>query len=340
MTLLSRCPIFGPVSRNSTCTICHLDLAQILRDSLAMEGGWTRMRTIVLLAGLFWCLMPARAAQANERIEASYDFVLGGFLVSTADTVAEIGSQDYQLDINFRMRGLARIFSSGHSDITATGRLADGGIVAQRYVSSGRWDGDDFAKTMIFGPDGRLQEQKLDWPKKWQEEYRYEPVPPELQMGPDPASLVIAILRDPPPASDAEASKSYRVFDGESVFDWRVVCAPGTVELEKTRRSDHAGPARECRVYAELVAGALIETEKQRKEREKAEAKAERKREKAEAKGKEPEDTSPKIWLQPLQGSDYLLPVRAEMRTGMGTVHMYLKSLTVADEAADASLSR
>ncbi|MCJ9429714.1 DUF3108 domain-containing protein [Kordiimonas marina] len=268
--------------------------------------------------------LPAAAA---ERIAATYNFILHGFVVSTAETVAALNPHDYRLDIDFRMRGIAKLFSNGHSEITATGRFGQGGgLAAERFVSAGHWDGSDYSRTMVFDGAGKLKEQKRDFPAKWLKEYRFEPVPKDMQVGPDPASLIVALLRDPPLAATGDGVKAYRVFDGDSVVEWQLKCGPDMVEVEKSSHSPKYGPARECLVGNRLVAGKLIETEKQRKKRLKREAKAAKRKDKD-----DDADVAPRLWLQAVPGSRYLVPIRAEFKTGMGTIRMYLKDLTYAD---------
>ena len=83
-------------------------------------------------------------------------------------------------------------------------------------------------------------------------------------------------------------------------------------------------------------------TEKQKKKAEKRRLKAEKKRLKAEKRGKkyeEDEDMPPKLWVQPFEGGAYLLPVRAEVTTGMGKVVMYLSALNVTDTEAVESVA-
>lgn len=282
------------------------------------------MRT--LFAGLLLMVGSALtpAVAAADSIEASYKFYWNGFLVSQADTSATIAPESYDFALDFRMRGMAKLFANGRSKARVTGRMNGDGPVPALYENSGRWDGKDYAQTMTFSSEGALVDQKLDWPEKWLEEFKREPVPEDLQVGPDPASLVIKLISTPLGRATASDPMVVRSFDGDSVFDWDITCEPEPVMLEESGKSPFSGEAYECSFGGKLVAGERILTEKQQKKAEKRRRKAEKRR----AKGKKDEEEKPpKIWVQAFEDGAYILPVRAEMSTGMGRVVMYLSSL-------------
>lgn len=286
------------------------------------------MRTLV--TGLLLLSGPALApsAAAADTIEASYKFYWNGFLVSQADTTAMISSEDYDFSLEFRMRGMAKLFANGRSQARVTGRMNGEGPVPALYENSGRWDGEDYAQTMTFTSEGALLEQQLDWPEKWLEEFKREPVPENLRVGPDPASLVIKLISTPLGQATATEPLVVRSFDGDTVFDWDINCLAEPVALDPSGKSPFSGEAYECSFGGKLVAGERILTEKQKKKAEKRRMKAEKRR----AKGKEKEQQPPKIWVQVFEDGAYILPVRAQVSTGMGRVTMYLASLDLKRE--------
>lgn len=294
-------------------------------------------RGIKALFGAGLCLF-SLPGLAGERITASYSFLWKGLLVSSVEAKADMKPDAYDLAINFRMRGLAKLFANGRSEVTSSGLLTDDGTVQPlHYRSEGRWDGEDYSRTMTFGDEGVLQTLEQDWPEKWLEKYPREEVPEELRRGPDPASLAMMILKARVPEPGAEGPMVTRVqaFDGDSVFEYLVSCGTEQVELEPSRHSDHAGRAYECTLDGNLVAGRRILTEKEKEKLEKKRAKEERKREK----GKLEEEEPPKFWLAPQADAAYLLPVRAEMSTDMGRVHMYLKELEITPLPAETTMN-
>ncbi|NVJ68953.1 MAG: DUF3108 domain-containing protein [Alphaproteobacteria bacterium] len=276
------------------------------------------------------------AANAAERLEATYDFLWNGIRVSTAEARADLMADRYDLSIGFRMRGLAKLFSNGRSVVTAKG--AYGGeynVIPVSYDSSGRWDGEDYSRSLTFTPEGSLLSLEQDWPEKWQEDFPREDVPAELKRGPDPASIAVALMTAEISAITTGDVISIPVFDGETVIEWQMQCSAEAVELENSSHSDFAGPAHECMLGTKLVAGKRILTEKEKKKLEKGRAK----REKKKNKGKE-EDHRPRFWVMADEQTGYLLPVRAEMESGMGRVMMYLKELQVTDLDADSIAAR
>lgn len=264
----------------------------------------------------------------DQTMRAEYGFYWNGIRVSTAEALAALSDENYDIAFNFRMRGLATIFSSGRAHVRSTGTLAgssEGGVgtVPNRYYSMGRWDGKNYTQTMLFNENGALVDQQLDWPEKWLKEFKREPVPEEMKVGPDPMSVVLELIRTPLAAAQNGQSAGGRIFDGDSVFDMRLNCLTDSVELEESSRTPYSGQAYECMVDGDLVAGKRILTEKQKKKADKAR----KKREKKKAKGKE--DKPPRMWVQPFENGQFLLPVRAEIDTGFGRVVMYLQNLDV-----------
>lgn len=273
-------------------------------------------------------------AHAAEKLDATYNFYWKGILVATAETQLALAPETYAMQLSLRMRGIAKLFSNGHSYVSSHGQLTPGGdVIPALYTSTGRWDGKDYAQTMMFDVKGALAEQKLDWPEKWLEEFKREPVPETLQVGPDPASLIAKLVRLPLERVTGQDAHTERAFDGDSVLDWRMTCSAEPTLLEPSSHSPYSGEAHECGFSADLVAGERILTEKQQKEAEKRRKKAEKRR----AKGKEDDEEPPVLWVQPFGNDSYLLPVRAEVHTGMGRVVMYLNTLDMSPiESGDA----
>lgn len=265
---------------------------------------------------------------AGDKLQAQYKFYWGALLVSEANSSATIDSEAYEFAVDFRIRGMAKLFANGYSNARAEGRMADGAPVPTLYENSGRWDGENYAQTMTFDSTGLMLDQQLDWPEKWLEESKREPVPADMQKGPDPASMVVKLISMPLARATASEPMVVRSFDGDTVFDWDITCLPDPVMLEPSGKSPFSGEAYECSFGGELVAGKRILTEKQQKKAEKRRRKAEKRR----AKGKENDEKPPKLWVQVFEDGAYILPVRAEVSTGMGRVKMYLSSLDVTKE--------
>lgn len=281
------------------------------------------------MAAVIFCTQGARA---QDNLAAVFNFYWKGFLVSTAEADLRLQPEAYDIGIDFRMRGIAKLFANGRSAVSSSGvLLSDGGVLPRSYRSEGRWDGEDYMRSLTFSTDGKLHTMDQQWPEEWLEKYPREPVPELLRQGPDPASLAVALLRAQLPSDIDSHPVTIRAFDGDSVFDWQLTCLPQTTMLEKHEKSPFYGEARECHVAAELIAGQRILTEKEKKKAEKKRKKLEKRR----AKGKKVEEDEPlRFWLMELTDSRYMVPVRARMASGRGTVTMYLKDF--AETAATA----
>lgn len=265
----------------------------------------------------------------DERIEATYNFIWNGFVVFTADVAVVHDAEKYQARMNIRTRGVARLFSRGDGVLTASGRLgADGQVFPEHFVSEGRWEGDNYRKAMWFDDEGKFLRWERDWPEKWLEDYSREPVPEELQHGPDGLSVVMRLLQD-------ELPRSVNIFDGDHVMKVGLLCEDKTTIIEESNHSPFYGPARKCQFEGETIAGEVIETEEQIKKRLKREEKERKRAEKYARKhgGEQPEDDDEglPVWFQEIDGLGHTLPVRASFKSSWGSVRMYLKELKTSD---------
>ena len=277
----------------------------------------------------------APSAMAAEQLDAQYKFYWKGLLVSSAETQLKVTDETYDFALDFRIRGVAKLFANGRSAARVSGRLDGDHAMPLVYETDGRWDGEDYAQTMTFDNNGALVDQKLDWPEKWLEEFKREPVPDEMKRGPDPASLLVKLIGMPVETATGDEPLRMHSFDGDTVFEYGITCQPEPVVLEKSGHSPYSGEAYECGFDGKLVAGKRILNEKQQKKADKRRRKEEKRR----AKGKKDKNIPPKLWVQSFENGAYLLPVRAEVSTDMGRVKMYLSQLDVSnpDSASAAS---
>lgn len=280
-------------------------------------------------------LMVVSPAFANtHRIEATYNFVWKGMLVSTADTIAEVSDATYSLDVEMRMRGLARLFvGGGKTTFAADGMIgADGSLQPQNYESRGKWKGNPYRESLTYDSQGNLTSIVKDWPEKWQQENKREPVPSALRGGHDPASLLMALIRRPLSVSEPAGGvgpASFQVFDGDTVTNWQIECGDTPVRIKRSKHAETSGEAHECTINQTLLAGERILTEKQKA---KAAKQAKRRAAKAKRKGKKKAYEGPmKIWMQPVADGAYWLPIRALVPSEKGAVRVYLKQLALND---------
>ncbi len=289
-------------------------------------------RFIITILTLWGCV--SFPVSAKQQLSTEYDIHWKGFRIATSEINAEwqTGAQ-YKLDMTSRARGLARLFFGGKGMVVAKGALdTSGDPVATSFRSYGKWDGETYDRMVRFGPDGHMIHIEKDWPEKWQEDGSNAPVPEDLRLGPDPFSVLIALITKPNMVVAKDDSLKFRAYDGETVHDIQLICdAPS--ELLKSKRSPYSGTARRCELNVEQIAGFFIETEEARKKREKREAKAREKRERKKArnakKGKKPEEPVKEglyIWMKDFSEIGAILPVRAELLADGTKVSIYLKS--------------
>jgi len=293
-------------------------------------------RTHLPLISIAMCLVIASAGKAStQRIEATYNFVWKNMLVSTAETTTEINENSYKLHAEMRMRGLAKLFMGGGKTLfSAHGFMApDGSLQPQEYRSSGKWKGKPYHESLSYDQSGNLTGLVKDWPIKWREENRREPVPAALQTGHDPASLLVALIRQPLPialhARDNEPFV-FQVFDGDTVVSWSINCAALPVLLKKSKHSKTFGEAHECTLVQHLVAGQRILTAKQKAKEDKRLKKKHAVKSSRKRKAQYQYDGPLKVWMQPMGDSAYWIPVRALVPSKKGTVRVYLKDMAMA----------
>lgn len=284
-----------------------------------------------LMSTMLCFILAAPAAAFSQRIEATYNFVWKGILVSTAETTAEISNDAYSLNAEMRMRGLAKLIAgSDKTSFSATGLVGqDGDIQPQEYNSNGNWKGHAYRESLTYDVEGNLSAMVKDWPEKWQKENAREPVPQALQNGYDPASMFVALMRRQlPVGSVAVDSKPavYRVFDGDTVVSWSVNCANTPVWLKKTKHSA-GGQAHECIFSKELLAGELILPVNHKVKKHGPSQK--RRTVRGRRASKNPYDGPLKVWMRPLKNSEFWVPVQALVPSEKGAVKMYLKKLAM-----------
>jgi len=283
----------------------------------------------VLVFSVICFVVAVPASALSQRIEATYDIIWKGMLVSTAETSAELSSGSYSLSAEMRMRGLAKLFVGGDkTTFSARGLVgSDGDLQPQEYRSQGKWKGHAYQESLTYNPDGKLAGLVKDWPEKWQQENARVPVPEALQNGYDPASMFVALMRRQFPANAGTAvfePAVYKVFDGDTVVNWSVKCAAAPVTLKKTKHS-MGGEAHECVFSRELLAGHRIAAPGQKAKKQ------DRPRKRRSGRGRSVRaksyDGPMKVWMGRVQNTEYWLPVKAFVPSEKGTVQMYLKDL-------------
>lgn len=282
------------------------------------------------LAATLSTFITGSVSASSERIEATYDLIWKGFHVSTAETVTKLDSDTYFLGINVQTHGLLKMATGGHGTFEISGQLLPGGDVQTKsFDAEGYWDGGAFSQKLRYEHDGRLASAEVQRPEKWQKKHQREDVPEDMKTGPDPASLLVALMQRPInfQAADGDAPIRLRSFDGETVVDWELGCAPEPVTLKRSKHSPHHGKAYECELATTTVAGKLLDENEDEK-------KMVRRGPRGRRVTVDVADISPKIWLMPMEGSDRLMPVRASVPSEKGMVGLYLSKLSMEEDTS------
>lgn len=286
------------------------------------------MRFLIILVFL---ITPTFAAAAGDMaFSARYDFYWKGFRVFSSNVSAEIKDDTYHTSADLYPRGMATWFVSGRSDISARGQISDqGDITAREWKVDGKWDGDTTHRHITFAPDGRVESMKVTIPEKW-EPYPLKPIPDDLKYGPDPMSVMVALLRSPWDKLQAGGPVTLTMIDGQYVIEYTMTPV-GEDKLEKQgKRSPYVGQAFKTTVsYKQLAGFTDVDklTDKQRKKYDKARKKYEKRKAKLEKQrkaGKEVKKDEIIIWFQYFKELNAYLPVRAKLSGREGNASVYL----------------
>lgn len=268
----------------------------------------------------------------GEKLSLKYTIVWGLFVVYEQAITIEIQDGSYVIDTRGRTKGLASFLKGNKSHVWAAGKYVGDSFLPHVYQNSGKFEGDKYRRTLFFDRDGALADVDTNWPENWSQKYQREPVPEALKVGPDPISLLLHLLSPRLPVFDDQKAQplTLRAFDGHVVSDYQIECKSEKETLSSNRKSIFSGEARPCYLTSEQIAGNLILTEELLKEREKERENQRKKKEKDARRNKDdegdlPDDNRPKLWFASYDDTDLIIPVRAAVSAGFGTIRVYLR---------------
>ncbi len=265
----------------------------------------------------------------GSKLSAEFKFIWKGFVIGKSNTSLLLDNKGYDIHADFVTKGPLRLFEKGTSDVRSRGRILKGAVRPEYYLQDGVWGGDSFTTELNYGPEGLLANSRFDWPEKDLEKDNREPVPTNLQTGPDPLSIMVSFMQAPWRLSD-DGRSSKNVFDGRAVYEQTLECMPMITPVKSSKHMAYSGTAQECIISFKMKAGFRIETEKEKKRREKRQAKALKKK-KSKRKQK---DKRMRVWFAPLEGSDLMVPVKARFHSDWGLVKMYMSDFKTSKPLA------
>ncbi|WND01471.1 DUF3108 domain-containing protein [Temperatibacter marinus] len=303
------------------------------------------MKFFLILALL---LTNAAASAQDTSFSATYDVYWKGFRVFSSDIKSEIKGEHYHAAASFYPRGMAKIFVNGRSDVSSKGLINErGAITAREYKVNGKWGGDISERHILFDENGRVQSVQLNLPEDWSE-YPLQPIPDEFNRGPDPMSMLVAVLRDPWQKHgfgplDELTPYDIDVIDGRGVMKYSMKCQAESTDLKiRKSRSPYGGETIECSIAFKQMAGFIDESQLEGKKlkkylkRKKKAEKAKAKREARLKKGKKVEKDEILIWFQKFDDMNIYLPIRAEAKGSRGNAKIYLAKMEEITETITA----
>ncbi len=272
---------------------------------------------------LLTVFLPLRVSAADLSFDAKYDVYWKGIRVFTAEAQTAIANGRYDTGMQFWPVGLLALWVDGRSEVNASGFISDAGAVkAQRYRVEGEWDGDRSYREITFDDAGSVTGIKLDLPEDWTEDDPRLPIPADVAIGPDPLSMLTAIVKQPWKRDDYTKPFQITSIDGRTVSRFTMKCDFDLDRMKtKEGRTDYNGEATRCTVKINLIGGFVDESKLSKKELKKLK----KRRAKAEKKQAKPKKEDPfEIWFQYFAAEDLMMPVRAKLRSDRGKVTIYL----------------
>jgi hypothetical protein len=272
-----------------------------------LENALAKISRLALL--LVLVVLPGTTQAQAARLFAGYEIEWQGLPIGAFETEVLTEAESYQVSYSARTIGFLGWVWPFSSEGSSEGSLAAMRPVPQYYqVLSRRRDEDD-RWAVRFAADGRAIH--VDVPIE--ELLEREPVPPALQVAPDPLALALAAIGAAAPGAQLAGTS----FDGKRALRFEVACADDLVALADAPPGAAAAAEREalaCTVDGDLAAGASRRW-KGRSMRD--------------------DDRNPvAVWLGRGILENAFWPVRVEAQTRYGTVTVRLVSLQPAAAAA------
>jgi Protein of unknown function (DUF3108) len=173
-------------------------------------------------------------ALADDRIAVSYDVSLGGSRIMKASYAVDIAGDSYRSELEAKTTGMSKLFSKIRLNLSASGSVADDGVVPQRYDYSRKKNDKFKERKLAFSQSGELMLQGQD--------YDATIVKALSKQVMDPLSMLLKLSR-----SDTPCKGKHRAFDGRDVFD--VTLSGGST----------AGETVTCAMVYKPVAGGDVE---------------------------------------------------------------------------------
>jgi hypothetical protein len=170
-------------------------------------------RSIGLVLAILAAPLPVKSA---EPVVATYAFRWAGLEVARLELDVRVDGKDYRARWEGSTTGLAGGLFPFVSSGEVEGRIDGAELRPQRYRGRSAWSDGASSWRVAFDPDGRATEILIERDDLGAR----EPVPPRLQVGPDPMTLALAALARVGPGARLEG----RSFDGRRALRYELAC--------------------------------------------------------------------------------------------------------------------
>ena len=278
-------------------------------------------RFVIFICG---ALLLSNIAMADEKahiqdIKLTYKAYWAGFVISEVHSRGVITPDSYQVDVSYKVTGLAAIFSSMKNRVSARGIFAaDGSVRPLVFDNQGSWSHYGFTNHTEF----RLEDSKIishKYTANFKRKVKYIPVREELAYGPDMVSFYLGLTLDEEKMKIGAPERHQNIFGGFFLLDISYRCIAN--KTLKSKRSVYKGKALVCEFHDKIIDGGF-ERIKKKKSRKK----------KKHRKKKNTDTMEPvplQVWYGRIGGVDHMVPVYSEFPFGWGKVRVYLSKIEV-----------
>ncbi len=231
---------------------------------------------------------PVTAETLPTHLKVDYAIALGGFDFGSADVVAEIRGQEYELDAFIKTEGIAEQFFETTFALESQGRFSGNRVKPSRFVSTYK-DADSSRRVELSYPNRGAPLMAAE--PAYEDGFGPHVQLNDVLMTQDPVSALLLPTRS---ATASPCDRSLPLFDGRRRYDLQLR-EDGMTEMTGSETA-YSGPAMRCTVGMLPVAGYERKTLIKLLARE----------------------DSIRVWLAPLEGSDVWVPVRLTLRTPFG----------------------
>lgn len=218
-------------------------------DHSAVMGHRRGTMAAALLIALF-AAAPAPAA-AQDAVQLDYEIYLGGLhAMSMTTLLSRDRDAGYRMSVDAATDGFIGTFVDARYRAESEGTTANAMANPRRFQGISGQDGDENGKTVTLTYNDGLAPDVNFVPAH---EAPSDPLPADMTAATvDPPSAMVTLMETL--GSTGRCDAAVKVYDGKRRYNLTSSHA-GEVELNPTRYSAYAGPAVECRVGIERIAG-------------------------------------------------------------------------------------